>query len=152
MSKLKSDEGQDAAKRVKRNKGEAQKLRDAGILAMNLSGKSTTEIASQTGLSRSQVSRVLNSDEIKALVKGAEGKIAGLIDKSVAKVDAALDSDNPDQTNGLKAALAVLKNFGLMRDSVDLNHSFPKPMVITRPGGVEVVLGTAVDRKDESKG
>ena len=132
----------------KRAKGDsnAKKLKNATILASAIAGKSTTEIAAAMEMSRAQVKRILNSDETRAIVEAAESRITELIEKAICAYEEILD--NPiDATNRRNVARDILKNAGLIRETVDLNHSFPKPLIIERSDGSEVVLGTTQDMK-----
>lgn len=119
-----------------------KKLRDQAIIQKALEGKKTQEIAAEVGVTRQTVSEVLNSEDVKKKVKEIDARLAAGIDDAIQTVLYSV-KDNYD------AAYDLLKNFGSMKTSVDINHSFPKPLVIKRKDGTEVVLGTTADRKDE---
>jgi predicted transcriptional regulator len=122
----------------------AKKARDNSIRAEAAMGKTTVEIAKEYGLVRQTVSGILNSDETKDLLKRSENRVKLMVDKALDRLENAIETGE-DGTNALKAALAVLKNFGLIKESVDLNHRFPKPLVIKRTSGETVILGTEAD-------
>lgn len=135
----------------KRKKGDsaAKALRNAVIQAKAIEGANNQEIARDVGLTTKQVSKILNSSEMKAKVKEAEGRIAGLISKSIDVIEYAIDNKEIDLGSGLKAATAVLKNFGALKDNVNVSLNLPKPLVIERRNGTQVILGTEAD-KDEN--
>lgn len=122
----------------------------AASLAMN--GATNSEIAEELGMCRNAVSRLLNSKETEEIIKAAESRVTRMVDKACGVVDKAMDDvqSTLDMTNGLKAALAVLTSLGVLKKKVDVSHSFPKPTVIKRMDGSEVVLGTTADQKDDN--
>lgn len=122
----------------------AKEARNLSIRAEAAAGKTATQLAKDYGLTRQTVSEILNSEQTAELLRNSEDRVKRLIGKALDRLEAALE-DPVDGTNGLKAALAVLKSFGLLRDSVELNHNFPRPVVIERLSGAEVVLGTTAD-------
>ena len=136
----------------KRNKGDsaAKALRNAAIQAKSLEGQTGKEIAAEMNLSYQHVSKILNASEIKAKVKEAESRIAGMIDDALTTLHEAIKLGSIDPTNSLKAALAVLKNYGAIKDNVNVNLSLPKPLVIERRNGTQIILGTEAD-KDENQ-
>jgi predicted transcriptional regulator len=119
----------------KRQPGAGKKLKDATIIARSLAGETAGEIAADIGMSRQHVCKILNSDEVKAKAKEIDGRLAGAIDDAVETIMQAVKFD-------VNAAIKLLKNFGSMRESVDLNHSFPKPTVVKNLDGGEMILGT----------
>lgn len=130
----------------KRQLSAAKEARNLAIRAEAAAGKTATELAKDYGLARQTVSGILNSEQTAELLRNSEDRVKRLIGKSIDRLEAALE-DPADSTNGLRAALAVLKNFGLLRDTVEMNHNFPRPVVIERLDGCEIVLGTSADVK-----
>ena len=133
----------------RRQKNAAKKVRDLAIRSEAAAGVSHTELEGKYGLGRHQISKILNSDETKELLKSSEDRVKRMIERALDALEDSLGAAM-DGGNRLKAALSVLKNFGLIRDSVDINHRFPKPLVIKRADGSEVVLGTEADVKEKS--
>ena len=78
-------------------------------------------------------------------------KITEMIDDAINVYKQSLGNAAVDMTNAQKAARDILKNAGLLKDSVDLNHSFPKPTVIKRRDGTEIVLGASGSSDEEDK-
>ncbi len=132
----------------RRAKNPAKQARDLAIRAEAAAGLSHEELGDKYGLSRQHLTKILTSDETKELLKGAESRVKLMVERALDALEDSLGVA-ADGTNRLKAALSVLKNFGLIRDSVDINHRFPKPLVIRRSDGSEVVLGTEADLKEE---
>ena len=126
-----------------------RRLRDARAIALAVEGKTQKEIAGMIGIDRTTVGRILSSSEVKQLLKMAESRVNGLIETALNTVEKAMTTSAEDMTNGLKASLAVLKSVGVIRDKIDLEHSFPKPTIIRRPNGEEVILGAARPEDDE---
>lgn len=126
----------------KSRKSPVKKLRNAKMLADAAAGMTVTDIAKKYDMSRSKASAVLNSDQVKAKVKEIDNKLAQGLDDAIDTVLRAVRVD-------YNAAYDLLKNFGSMKTSVDLNHQFPKPVVIKRRNGEEVVLGTTADQKED---
>ena len=122
----------------------AKALRDRAVIEKAMEGKKTTEIASDLGMSRQAVSQVLNSDQVKAKIKDIDARLAQGIDDAIDLVLQAVKVD-------YDAAYDLLKNFGSMKAGVDLNHRFPKPLVIKRLDGSTTVLGTEADLTEEEK-
>ena len=133
----------------RRQKNAAKKVRDLAIRSEAAAGVSHAELEGKYGLGRHQISKILNSDETKELLKNSEDRVKRMIERALDALEDSLGAAM-DGGNRLKAALSVLKNFGLIRDSVDINHRFPKPLVIKRQDGSEVVLGTEADVKEKS--
>ena len=132
----------------RRNKNAAKKVRDLAIRADAAAGVPHSELEDRYSLGRHQISKILNSDETKALLKSSEDRVKRMIERALDALEDSLGIAT-DGTNRLKAALSVLKNFGLIRDSVDINHRFPKPLIIKRRDGSEVVAGTEADVKEK---
>jgi hypothetical protein len=121
------------------------------IRALAAAGTSNNEIAERFGLNKSTVSEILNSEETKQLVALGDSRLKGLMTKAIDTIEWAMDNRQEYGLAGasLKAAITVLKNMGLARENVDVNHHFPKPTVIKRRDGTEVIMGTTADLKDE---
>ena len=127
---------------------QATKVLTAKCFELKTQGLSTIEIAEQLGCSRATVSRALNSKTGKELFDDARERIKTLISKAINVYDESLANSAKDMTNAQKAARDVLKNFGLLKDSIDISHSFPKPTVIKRlTDGSEVVLGAETPKE-----
>jgi len=127
----------------------AKKLRDAAIVEMAVAGSPIKEIAGKLNIDRDTVSDVLNSSaQTKAILKNAESRIYNLVGKAMDTVEAALDGRTVDMTNGFKSALAILKSCGVIKDKIDLSHSFPKPTIIHKLNGDQVILGSKQDDED----
>jgi len=135
-------------KRNRIQRSTTRRLRDARAIAMAVEGKTQKEIAGVIGVDRTTVGRILSSSEVKQLLKLAESRVNGLIESALDTVEKAMTSSAADMTNGLKASLAVLKSVGVIRDKIDLEHSFPKPTIINKLNGDQVILGAS--RPDES--
>lgn len=133
----------------KRKKGDSpgKALRAASIRAKSLEGKTNGEIAREMGMNPKSVSQILNSDETKKIIKEAESKVVGMVEDSLITLHEAIKA-RYDMTNALKGAFSVLKNFGILKDKVDINHQFPAPLVIERLDGGQVILGTAGDKEE----
>jgi len=115
-----------------------------------MKGKTTGEIAQEYGVSRQVVSKVLNSDEAKALVSLGTQRIHLLMSNAIDTLEFMMDNKQEFGMAGsaFQSAKAILKTLGVLKESVDLNHNFPKPCVIKRSDGTEVVLGTEQDLQE----
>lgn len=129
-------------------KNPAKQARDLSIRSDAAQGMTHAELHERYGLSRQQFTRILTSDETKALVKEQEDRVKRLLSRAVDMVEKALDAPIADPV-GMKAALSVLETYGLIKKNVDLTHRFPKPLVIKRRDGSEVVAGTEADLKEK---
>jgi predicted transcriptional regulator len=127
----------------KRSRSAAKELRDQQIVAKAMAGATTGEIAKDLGVGRTTVSQVLNSDDVKKKIKEIDNRLASGIDKAVDNVLKALENGDANMS------VLLLKNFGSMRTNVDINHKFPRPVVIKRSDGSEVVLGSTEDEGEE---
>lgn len=129
---------------------EATKILAVEIYKLRASGMSTLDIARQLKISRRTVSRALGSPTGKQMLKHARDRLEALIEDAIDVYEESLRNNKEDMTNAQKAAKDVLKNFGLLRDSIDMNHHFPKPTVVKRlSDGTEVVLGAGTTTKDD---
>lgn len=131
-----------------KQESKAKELRNQQILIRVMEGVPITQIAEEFGMTRQGVSLLLNHTDItKPLLDYGQGRINGMIEKAIKRVDESLDDKyNPA---GDANAIKILKSLGLIKDKVDLSHSFPEPVVIRRKSGETVVLGT---KADEEKG
>jgi hypothetical protein len=135
-----TDEATKSVKKL-RKRSVAKEVRQQTIYEKLLEGKTETAIAEEMDLARCTVSRAANSDDVKKLIKENELRFKALVSKAVDTIQEAMERGE-DMNNGLKAAIAVLKSVGIVREKVDLAHSFPRPTVIQRLNGDTVVLGT----------
>jgi predicted transcriptional regulator len=125
----------------------SKRLKAANAAAMAASGMSTTEIAGALNMSRNGVSKLLNAEETKCIIQAAESEVVGLIKKAMRVVDEEMDIA-PGEPNRLKAALSVLKSVGVIKEKIDMTHSFPKPTVILRSDGTQVILGVSEEAEE----
>lgn len=126
------------------HRAKVRKLRDMKVISEAMSGKSAREIARSMEINRATVAKILSSDESKRIIKEGESQIKGLIPNAIAVIVKALQDYemDGDKTNALKSALAILKSTGLIRETVNMEHSFPKPTIIEKLDGSQVVLTT----------
>ena len=129
----------------KRARSPGRELRDQRILVLALSGMTSTDIAQEMGCDRKTVWAALNRDAAKELIHGSEQDVRMLLMASVEALRRAITSE--DLASSVRAAIAVLKSQGVLRESTDIHHNFPKPCVIKRTDGAEIVLGTSADIK-----
>lgn len=128
----------------------AKELRDLAMAEMRMNGVPNKEIANKFKVNKDTVADgIHNVVQKRELIKKAESRVYSLIDKALDTIENALTSRNVDMTNGLKAALAIAKTFGVITDKINLSHSFPKPTIIEKRNGDQVILGAAYD-DDES--
>lgn len=127
----------------------AKQLRDLTAAHLATQGKNTNEIAQEIGVDRNTVRRILNGNEVKNLLKTAQSRVFSLVDKALGTVEAAMDGNDVDMTNGLKASLSVLESVGVIKKNANISHTFPKPTIIRRIDGSEVVLGSKTDDDDQ---
>ena len=123
-------------------------IQNAKIIELSTRGLKADEICKELGVSPSTVTRALNSDQAKEVLAQAKLKLQDMITDALNVYRSSLGKSDTDMTNSLKAAKDILKNFGILKDQVDLVHSFPKPTIIKRIDGVEVVLGVE-EKEDE---
>jgi DNA-binding MarR family transcriptional regulator len=136
----------------KRHKGGAKKkIQDQLVVTHAMMGKKTVEIADELGIARQTVSKILNSEDTKRMLEVNRSRITQLTDKAVNVMEAALDNQYLDGNNALKAALPILKTAGLIKESVDLNHQFPKPLVIQKRDGSQTVVGSEHDKEEDNE-
>lgn len=134
-------------KKRKRERSVPREMKRKQIEALALAGKTVKEISEEVGIARQNVSKYLNSEETKAKVKEIDGRLAAMIDDAlVALHESILNRSEP--ATRLTAAMKLLKNFGTLRESVDMSVTFPKPTIIERPNGTTVILGTEMDKEE----
>lgn len=114
-------------------------------LELRRTGMSTQAIADELGVHRSTVSQYLNSRDVKEIIKAAQDRLKGLLEPAVDVYAMSLKNAAGDMTNAQKAAKDILKTFGVIKENLELSHVFPKPTVIKRVDGTEVVLGSKTD-------
>jgi AcrR family transcriptional regulator len=137
--------------------GENVGLRDstrlviARAIELRSGGMSVTDIAKKLDCSTNTVTRYLRSHDSRAIIERAHERIEQLITKSIDVVLFALDNPDKDLGNSLKAAVHILKTHGLIKETTDINHNFPKPTVIKRRDGSEVVLSASKEIEHEIK-
>jgi transposase len=126
-----------------------QDLRDLGIIQAAATGKNQSEIADDFGLSRSQVNRILNSEEAKQFNAQARSDLQRLLVKAVQTIDYAMDQR--DKKFGLQPALSaaqsVLKGMGVLTDKV--KHEGLKPFVMQLMNGDKIIMGHKPDDETE---
>ncbi len=123
----------------------------ARILELRSTGMLTKEIAAHLQISRATVSRHLNSPDVKKHIQEARDRFRSLLDSAVDVYEKCLH-DGDDNSNARMAAKDVLESHGIVKKDVNLNHNFPKPTIIKRRDGTEIVLGTTADIAIESDG
>lgn len=131
----------------KRGRSPAKKIRDQQIVLGAMEGKNATELANEFDLCRQQVTLILSRSEIQAIVKQGESDLAGLVSDAVNILRQAVKGTPVDLGNSLKAALAILKTHGVVKEKSEIEVKMPKPTVIQRRDGSQVVLG--VESEDE---
>jgi AraC-like DNA-binding protein len=133
-----------------RQKGDsaAKQVTDAKVLQGIAAGKSVGQVADELGMHRTTVSKILNSEETKAKISEIQGRLAYGIDGAIEVFIRAIEDYDQDRTTALSAARDLLKNFGALQTKLELNHQFPKPVVIERINGTTVVLGSMADVKE----
>lgn len=127
-----------------RQKSGMRKLRDARIREMAATGKSITDIASEVGLDRNRVGKILSGEETKELIKSLENKIKLLGEEAIETLmDAMRMRKDPNMMgHAVKSAEKILKSIGALKERVELSHTFPKPTIIEKMDGGQVILGT----------
>ena len=136
-------------KECKIRRSNAKRLRDASIIEMATEGRPIKEIAGKVDLHRNTVRDILDSAESRKIIQGAEARIFSLVGKCIDTLEKGLDESATDMNNAGKFALAILKSIGAIKDRVDLTHSFPKPTIITKRNGDQVILGSKIDSEEE---
>lgn len=137
-------------KRQKRDSA-VKALTDSKVLADIAAGKTVGQVAKEMGMHRTTVSKILNSDETKSKVKEIQGRLAALIDDCLLTLEEAVQHRAVDMGLAVKVAESVLKNFGALQSKVEVDHKFPRPVVIQRLNGSTVILGTVADAKGEDE-
>jgi hypothetical protein len=122
-------------KKGKKVQGSKKRLRNQKIIADHIAGN-------QYGLSPVQISRILNSKEKAEIAMRLESEVYNLGADALEVVKYAIANRQADVSSALNAAIKVLKTLGAIREKTEVAHSFPKPTVIRRKDGTEIVLGT----------
>lgn len=81
-----------------------------------MKGRTVTDIAEELNLSRQQVSRILNSEEITKRITEIDGRLIQGLDDAIVTVLTAVKTD-------YLAARDLLRNFGSMSAQIRLHHS-----------------------------
>lgn len=139
-----SDDNATDCDKLQQNTGATDIIRER-VLELRSKGMLTKEIAAQLGIHRSTVSRHLNSDDAKEMITQARNRFRSLIDWALDVYEVCLHGDTADRSNARQAAKDILESHGIVKKDVNLNHNFPKPTVIKRFDGTEIVLGTTED-------
>lgn len=100
----------------KERRSAAKVARNANILEQAMSGKQVQDIAKDMGMGRSTVSKILNSDEMKA-------KIASINAQLAAGIDGAIQTVLNLSKEEYEPARDLLRNFGAMQPKVEVEHS-----------------------------
>jgi transposase-like protein len=129
----------------KRRRSVKKELKVQAVIADVAKGSSITEVANKYGLCRQYVHTILSSKEAEAILKRGEDALIRLVDKSVETLQFAIDKKDVDLTNALKSAFAVLKTYGVVKEKSEIEVSVPKPTIITKRDGTQVILGTEKD-------
>lgn len=125
----------------------SKKLRKRATQAVKglLEGKTQSEIAEDMNLCRQTVNRLLSTKEVEEILKRSEDKAIRLMDKAMEKLEKVLDEG--DHANTLKAALAILRSKGVVKEQMDLNHNIPIPTVVSY-GDRKIVMGAKLPGKE----
>ena len=132
----------------KKQRSAAKQLRDNKIIEMTMEGKKGPEICEAMNINRSTVSKALNSEEAKEFIKENRNRLRGLVPASLVAFEDALGCRGDLIHNAIKVAHGVLKSEGILREKIDLEHSFPKPTIIEKLNGDRVILGAAYEDED----
>lgn len=129
----------------RRPKESSKGLRNARIRTLAALGKKNSEIAREMGMEQKQVKRILTNEETHALIREHENELKQTLGEAIDVFKLALKEakTSPEALgHGLRAATLMLKTYGLIRESVDLNHNFPTPTIIEKiEGGVVELTG-----------
>lgn len=105
-----------------------KKLQVREAMAKYAEGKTTSEIGDEMGVTRQTVSKLLNSEESKAILDKADDSITRMITKIIKKSERIIDRGQ--DSDAIKLMLAFMKTKGLVKDAVEHHHKFPKPTVV----------------------
>lgn len=130
-----------------KRKSESKRLRNQKIIEEAVQGKTIQEIAESYGMNRNSIAQILNSDEVKTLLKLGEARLQMLMTKAIDVLDWTLENKGEFGVTGAASqnARAILKSLGVLKEQLDLNHTFPKPVVIEKSDGSEIILGAKED-------
>jgi hypothetical protein len=73
--------------------------------------------------------------------------VLDLVDAALEGVELAIQTGDADLTNSLKACLSVLKTHSLINEKQTLEIVPPKPTIIERADGSQVILTTEDEEK-----
>jgi transcriptional regulator with XRE-family HTH domain len=93
----------------------AKVLRDEAVIAMRLSGEKTAAIARKFGITRQTVSEILNSKTAEERIEKIDRELMRGLAAAIVTVLRAVKFD-------YKAARDLLRNFGAMRQKIELKH------------------------------
>ena len=103
----------DSPKTRQKRRSPVKELRRGLVVSKAMQGLSVGAIAEESNLSRSAVSRILNSEEVRAKVSEINARLAVGIDDAITTVLAAVKSEYP-------AAKDLLQHYGFMRAKAEL--------------------------------
>lgn len=128
-----------------------KEFRDQSIIAESMTGKTTNEIADQFDISRQTVSKALNGEEAKKLLSLGTARLQLLMTKSIDTLEYLMDNKHEFGLAGsaFQSAKTILKSIGVVKETLDISHQFPKPLVIKRRDGSETVLGSENDKEEQ---
>jgi DNA-binding CsgD family transcriptional regulator len=114
------------AKRIPQKPAEPSKnagkaLRNSAIVAAKLSGKSNVKIASELGIDRETVAKVLKSGEFQRLTQEIDLALSKGIERAIKRVVKVAGNDTA-------AAIQLLRNFGSMRSRIELTGKNGAPL------------------------
>lgn len=107
---------------AKTRKTPAKALRDAAIVAGSLGGKPNSAIAAELGIDRETVAKVLSSDDIRLLTGQIDNNLSSGIERAVRNVLRTVKKGD------LKTSIALLRNFGSMRNRLELTGKDGAPL------------------------
>lgn len=142
--------GDKAQGKPRNRKSTKKKLRDTAVRQMALEGHTNREIGDAVGLTESHVSRILNDDETKDLIRQSENALKLMITEALKTHQDAMTGRHEFQQMGhaLRAASEVFNRvLGKVSEKVELNVI--KPTVIERRDGSEVVMGISTKEEGE---
>lgn len=117
-------------------------------MAKYAEGKNTQTIADEMGVTRQTVSKLLNSEESKAILDKADDDIMRMMAKIVKRAERIVDQGQ--DSDAIKLMLAFMKTKGLVKDAVEHHHKFPKPTVV-KYKDEKVVLGVVEKTEEDSE-
>lgn len=101
--------------------------------------QNASEVARKLSLNRQSVRHMMESDLAKYILTQATAKLLANVGKAT---DALIDLlDEPDPAIRYKAAVTITKRFGVTEDKTPMQVELPKPVIIQRMDGTEIILG-----------